>query len=285
MATISIRGKEKVLSHYKNVNQPYWKLYNVSDLKTPIQQFVTGRDKKIDTPLRFLNDILDSIDPNGTYVLDTYEYSDDKSNQQRFLKPDTSICFTLSDTATAPQVNGTEVKRPTFDSSPASLKDHIDLIKENAKLSMECSLYKSRYEDCLKEISELKSEIDELNDELEDYEEEEEEQEQESVAGTQPPKNMEEALSRLMTEHGGVLIENLMSKGVKGDPGKSDISGDDDEGEIKVNGSGDMPDMNTIVTELQRYDPNFQKHLYKLMLIAQQKPSTFKMFLSKLENF
>lgn len=282
MATISIRGKDKVLAHFKNVNQPYWKLYNVSDLKTPIQQFVTGKEKKIDTPLRFLNDILDSIDPSGTYVLDTYEFSDDRQNQQRFLKPDTSICFSLSDSAIAPQVNGNETKRPSFDSSPASLKDHIDLIKENAKLSMECSLYKSRYEDCLKEIAELKSEIDDLNEELEDYEEEEEEAEQESVSGTQPPKNMEEALSRLITEHGGVLVENLMSKGVKGDPGKSE---EDIPEEPKVNGSGDIPDMDVIVRELQRYDPQFQKHLYKLMLIAQQKPSTFKMFLSKLENF
>lgn len=281
MATVSIRGKEKVITHFKNAGNSHWKLYNAADSKSPLQTCLNVKD--VPTSLEFLNEILDNIDPNGIYTLDTYAKNDERG-EQKFLRPTTSVCFSLSETTTT-SVNSPTEEKKTFSSTPASLKDHIDLIRENAKLSAECSMYKQYWEESIKKITELENLVDELEDELEEYEEEaEQEEEEKKVSGTDSaPQNVEQAIAQLIKDHGGALVENIMNKGVK-----SDIKFDEEkeEGEIKVNGIGDeMPDIHTIVSELVQKDSQFQKHLYKLLLIARQKPNTFKMFLKKLEEF
>ncbi len=293
MATVSLRGKEKVISHYTNTNDPFWKLYTISD-KTPLQQYTSGKGIGKDAMVKstsFLNDILDAIDPSGTYILHTFSATEN-TEPQRFIKPNTALCFCLSDETIEIQSTGDEKNnspKERYNSSPASLKDHIELIKENAKLSMECSLYKTRYDESLTKISKLEAEIEELEDILEEYEEDDEDEKGEGVAGT--PKTYEEALSKIIVEHAPVILENFMSKGVK-DPLKDEsMEGSDldleEEEEIKINGipGSSIPEMEFIITELHKKDPNLQRHLYKLMLIAQQKPATFSAFINKLENF
>lgn len=277
MATITLRGKDKLYTHFKNVNDPYWKLYNASDSKTPIQTCLSV--KQVSESLKYLVDIVDSIDPDGIYILDTFSVAENKG-EQRFLKPNTSLCFSINE---AVQERIVDNKKDAVSyHQPASMKEHLDLIRDNAKLTVEVTMYKQYWEDAQKKISELENEIEELEDIIEEYEEEEEE---EGVAGTQAPaKNMEEALSRLVTEHGGTIIENFMSPSTKE---KVDFSNEEEQkGEVKVNGViNNIPQINDIIEELNERDPQLQKHLYKLLIIAREKPITFKMFLKKLEDF
>jgi hypothetical protein len=169
----------------------------------------------------------------------------------------------------------------------ANLQSEIALIRENAKLSMECELYRERFVDAQKKIVELEAYVKELEDELEEMEEEEEEEEA-SIAGVKPPKDMQEALSRLVVEHGGAIIENIT--GGKGGKIKTDLKFDEqpeqeEQGEVKISGTGDeIPDLMSVISELQARDKQFHKHMFKLLLVARQKPITFNMLLKRLEE-
>lgn len=301
MAEVSIRGKENVLKHFTKINDPYWKLYNSKDTKTPIQTLLSVNNA-IKSRQHFA-DLLESLDTSGTYILDTFTVATSKeTGGMKWSKPDTTTCFALNEAVNnpTPLIMGDENKKKTDFIAPNSLRDTIELIRENATLTVELSVYKQKLQDAINRISVLENEVNELNEELEELEEEAEEAE-EAVSGNGVPKNLEEALTGLIAQHGGTLIENLMSKGVASDPFKEANKiaetpvntessppemGEEPEQEIKMNGIGDStPDLFTIVGELQKFDPLLSKHLYKLLLIARQKPITFKLFLNKLETF
>lgn len=297
MAEVSIRGKENILKHFTNINDPYWKLFNAKDTKTPIQTLLSVNNTV--KSKQYFSELLDSLDQNGTYVLDTFTVATAKeTGGMKWSKPDTTTCFSLADTGTA-LLMGDENKKKTEYVAPSSMRDTIELIRENATLTVELSVFKGKWEEGQKLIKELQAEIEELNKIIDEYEEEESEEE-ESVGGV--PKNIEEALTGLIHAHGGTIIENLVNKGIDKDPFKDNATGnseksvegeggqenDDQEAEqeIKMNGIGnDIPDLNSIIQELMQRDINLHKHLYKLLLIARQKPNTFKTFLHKLETF
>lgn len=280
MPTVSIRGKDNLYKHFKNVNDPHWKLYNTSDAKTPIQVCLSV--KQVGQSLEYLIDIVDSIDPNGTYILDTYSIADNRG-EQRFLKPNTSICFSINENVVEKQESVSTTKKDYLE-APASLKEHLELVRDNAKLTVEVGMYKQYWEDAKIKIAKLENEIEELEEIIDEYEEEEEEAKAVSGDGSKPiPNDMNEALTQLVVEHGGAIVENLMGTGTKE---KVDFGNDKDEGEIKVNGiTSEIPSVGAIIDELHQRDPLLQKHLYKLLIIAREKPHTFKIFLKKLENF
>jgi hypothetical protein len=305
MASVSLRGKDKVLKHFTNVNEAWWKLYNASDMKTPIQVQLNPNVKNTASSKVYLTEILDSVDPNGTYVLDTFGL---EQKNEGFRRSSTSMCFTLSETAPIQEPDEKGKNNSGFSGS-IGIRDHISMIHENSKLAAECEMWKTKYTDLQasfvemkKENEELLDEIDELEEEIEQLEEGEEEENEKGIMG---------AITKLVEENGGAIIETLMGeKGVKGMPkdpeeevveevveeptsGTEKKEGEEgeeeEEGEenVTMNGidSTTMPDVNTIVEELKKHDSKLQRHLFKLLLIARQKPMTFKTLLIKIEKY
>lgn len=268
---VAIKGKNKIISHFKNSGHPFWRVYPTSDPRSLISYNFTI--EKLDKSLAVLQDVIDNIDPAGIYSLETFEKADDK----KYSKPDTSISFCLETESAV--VTGTGILQPAQQKemfSPASLKDQLELVKENARLQIECSIYKDKYEQSVKKIAELEVEITELEDELDELEGEEEEEENElaKLAGD-PMKN---AFANLIKEHGGVIIERFAGGKLKDD---AEIDPTKVAGIPPIN----MPDIETILQRLHAKDEQLQYHLYKLMQIAEQRPATFKVLIGKLETY
>ena len=282
MPTIVIRGKDKVLDHYKSTNDPYWKLY-VSDSKSPIQQNLF--EKKMDKSSQHLSEMLDSIDPNGVYVLETYSAAE-KNEQQKFLRAATSTCFALSE-----GVAGTEEKKGDNSGrgSSISTQQWLDIMRENTQLAGTIAANKIQIEHLNEKILEQASYIDELETELDEFEEFDEEEEEEEASVTGVPKNMEQALGKVLVDNSDKIIDMLSGFFNKG--GKKiedDIPDEEPEEKDPVQMSGIAETKPTTIAavceELKKHDPKLFKHLYKLVLVAEQKPDIFKMFLTKLEE-
>lgn len=283
MATPIIRGRDKLYKHFQSANHKLWKLYNASNLKSPIQ-VQTNLKLKFEDSETLLANVIESLEPTGVYILDTFSIVD-KGGEQRFIQPDTSICFSLSDSEPMNGA-GTGAKSDNIGfKAGIELNDHISVIKENAVLSSQRDYFKKCYEDGLQEILRLKNELniaESLLDEYEEEDEEEEEGEQQSVSGI--PASIEASIAKVIAENGGTILENLMSKGVKNE---LKIETEEEDNEPQINGVDvqNIPDVYTLTEMLQKYDPKLKEHLYKLLLIAQQKPNTFKTFLNRLEGF
>lgn len=303
----TIKGREKLLKHFKNVNEPWWKLYNASDMRTPIQVQLNKKTNSIVTSEGYLTDLLDSVDPSGTFVLETFGL---QQADEGFKRPSTSMSFTLNEQygASEPEekVSGTK-SVPGF-TGQLGIREHVALINENAKLSAECETWKSKYNDILKKNIELENLVEELEDEIEELEEELEELEEggEKKEGTE---RLIGAVTKVVEEHGGTLVEHFTGKKGKGGsqvhgmPDEEEeeyeeehISGqennseesesNEEEGEdVAMNGITQLPEIPEIIEELKKHDAKLQRHLFKLLLIAQQKPNTFKILLGKIEDF
>jgi len=194
---------------------------------------------------------------------------------------------------------------PTYYQPPASpygvnpsqqigLSDHITLITQKAQAESNCEYLKNVVSDQAKTISQLEREnrelqetIGELEEELDEIESslnEEKEKENEGIKGTEEEGiNFEKAISSLIKEHGGTIVENVFSKGVKGAPSFEETD------TATVNGISEkgidsytLPELNA---EMMAINSKWKKHLYKMLLIAEQKPVTFKAFMLKLELF
>lgn len=285
-ASVTLRGKEKLYKHFKNVNNPFWKLYNASDAKSPIQTNLSVTN--IGNSLAVLTDIVDCLENSNTYILDTFSVENSKE-QTRFIKPSSSITFTVSEKEDT--VNGVETsedKKGYQYKDPISLASHIDIIEKNARLSVEVSMYKANYEQAIAEVARLKNELQIAEDALADYEEQEEEEEIGKVAGNE---SLAGALTALVKSHGGILIENMTGKKVEGKIPEENLEMPPDNQSETDNKTVNGIEQNTIntidqvVAELRTHDPNLFNHLYKLLLIARQRPSTFNMFMLKLEEF
>lgn len=281
-APIAIRGKEKVLAYFKKVNNPFWKLYNTSDTKRAIQENLSNKD--IAKSFGYLADLLESIESTGVYQLDTFSVKE-ANEAQRFITPTTSLVFSMSESAISGETTELKSGAKWITDTPASLKDHIALVQENAKLSVEVNMHKAECMRLMEEISKLKVELDYANNLLDEYEEEDEEDEEEQgVTGTGDPKNMNEAISQLISKHGGTLIEGLFGKGKS----KMEDIPEEETDNAEVNGIEERPmpkNITGIIEELRTHDENLFKHLYKLLQIARSQPVVFKNILTQLESF
>jgi hypothetical protein len=282
---VTIRGRDKILKHFETVGNPYWKLYSTTDLRSPIYQNL--REKNKGDSYNMFKDFLDNLDEGNAYVLDTYTESEGKQ-AVKFIKPSTSICFSLEETTINAEVftGGKETKY-----SSASLKGHIEVIQENAKLNVEVGIYKAEIERLTAKVAELERDITELEEELDEYEEEAEEAEHAgNVSGV--PNDLQGAFAKVISENGGALISfvtdklGIKSSKIEGDPfANSQPVNEPERDNVTVNGVGSIPSINEIIVSLIEIDPNLQKHLYKLLLIGKQKPEEFKGLLKMLENF
>lgn len=261
---VSIKGKDKILKHFSDNKFPFWRLALAEDARSVIAQNfeITDMRKSFET----LKDVIDNIEPSNIYILESYKKTDEK----RYTKPDTSVNFIIDESAT---VGNTKVE-PVKDYTPASLKSSLELIETNAKLSSEIGILKFQLEQANKTITELNSHIVDLEEELDELEEGGE-GDINGMGGTP----MERALSKLLEENGATIIENFMPK----KNGESKLNP-----EVKITGlkEGDaqMPDFNVCIDILKQHDVQLHYHLYKLVLIAQQMPGTFKTLLKKIDE-
>jgi hypothetical protein len=193
-------------------------------------------------------------------------------------------------------------------SGQINLNSYLDLMRENSDLKVNANYWKKSLDDSLALIKMLEEEIDDLEQELEEMQEDEEE----SVSGT---SSIQDTLSNLIQVHGGTIINNLI-KG-KGEVKNEEIPAEQFEQEIPMgaeveeddsfeefeeddsfeedeeerpnaymNGiTGNIVTMEALIKELRKHDTELFKHLYKLLLIAQNKPDVFKSIISSLENF
>lgn len=267
-----IKGRNNIIKHFKSTKHSVWKLYNANDTKSPMQTHIS---KSPADAIASLEEMLDVLDPSGSFILDTFLPL--PGNDKNYVRADTSMPFTLSEASNEKQpIQGTGNH---LNYTPA-FGDHIKLIQDNAKISAELDYTKQLYSDTLKEIERLRNELRVAESLLDEYEAEEDEEEEKSgVSGV--PKNAEEAVAKLITEHGGVVIEHFFNK-EKGLKDELQLSND----KTPINGidTTKMPDLNTIVQVLASKDSRLHEHLYKLALIAQQKPIKFKFFLDQLDK-
>ena len=281
MATISVRGREAIIKHFKQNNNPYWKLYT-QDSRTPFQSQLT--EKKMPESQVFLEETLDTIDVNGIYVLETYSFNQGEE-KQKFLRPNTSATFALTETALA---GNTEEKGNKYSNSPVSLDKWLEAIRENTALSSQVATMKIQIEHLIEKNARLNELNVDLNAELDEYEEEDEEEEDDDdsqVTGG-VPKNMEQALGQFLNNHGEKIID--LFSGLKGKKKIEDDEIPEETQEDNVQMSGIKENKVTtlagVIDELAKHDPKIYQHLYKLVLIAEREPKIFNMFLDKLEK-
>lgn len=188
-----------------------------------------------------------------------------------------------------------------------NLSDHVALISAKARAESDCQYYlgviadlKKDKADLERKLDELESELDELESELDAMEEKAEEEEKARISGNEAV-TMESAIASVIKENGGVLLENLLgAKGVKGAPNFSEENslGDgmgESEEQLKDNqavngipvGTTNLMSLplTTLNEEMMSLDNKWKQHLCKIILIGQQKPETFKMFMLRLEQF
>jgi len=260
---VTIRGKDKFFNQFKNNKHPYWKLTLYGDLRTMIATNMT--EKNFDISFQDLSDTVENLDKENCYTIETFAVTNLKQT-----RPDACYSFSLnSKNSEEGAVIGRKEKPESYHSG--SMKEHIALIEKNAKLEVEISTLRMRIEEYEEQIKKLKKENAELEEELDEMEEEIEEEE--AIGSTD---TIQSALASLIKENGAMIIENVVSKGVKKDEDNVQISGITTE---------KIPDLQTIINELSVYDTKLNEHLYKLLLIAKQKKHTFAYFMKKLEEF
>ncbi len=279
-----IKDKEKLYKHFQATKHTAWKLYNSADMKTPIQSLTN--EKNTTNSYAQLRDIVECLESTGIYVLDSF-LPVAGAGEKNYFKPDASVCFTMAETMQQQSQNAPSGERQTIGYTP-QFADHIELIKTNAKLASELDYTKKLLQDNLLEVGRLTNELTIANNLLDEYEAEEEDdedEEEEGLAGM--PVGIESAIAQLITKHGPVVIENMFDKKLNQDLKPELEEEEHDNKNTATNGIdfSNMPSIDIIVDKLQKVDPKLQQHLYKLLLIGQQKPNTFKIFLSKLENY
>lgn len=287
MANITIRGMQNVENHFKNQKCAFWKLYIASDLRTPISSNMTERDML--ESWQTLNQMLETLDHSNAYILDCFAFKGDKTQGSvaQYVKPQSSICFSLKEDEPKIIAGDDHKKAPAFSGNP-SIEGYVELVGKYSRLLAEVT-YKDQVIDGLhRQVNELQETIDELEEELEEMEQEEEEAEK--VAGTQA-ETTEETLKGALVG----LIKQVpsMLANMKGGAKKINVDlyqGEEQQQEepgAKVAGLYDtakLPDLNIIVKQLFALDNDLHAHLFKLLLIGQQQPETFKALLNHLES-
>lgn len=268
-----INGRDNVLKHFKATKHSIWKLYNANDTKSPMQTFISTKPTDA---LSALVEMLDVLNPAGSYILDTFLPL--PGGDKNYVRADTSVPFTLAEVQQEKAMQGTGQQ---LNYTPA-FGDHIKLIQDNARIAAELEYTKRLYSDSCQECARLENELKVANNLLDSYEAEDDEEEEQAMSGV--PKNAEEAIAKLITENGGTIIEHFLGKDKEGLKDELKMPGNQQQ---PVNGidKSKMPDLNVIIQILLQQDRDLHEHLYKLALIAQQKPKQFKYFLDQLDKF
>lgn len=271
----TIKGKDKIIKYFSRVNCPFFKLYSSESPTKVISQNVINESQE--SGFQEFKEALEILDSGQSYILEIFPVKQNKKGENvASLDFVSSVQFSLKD-SDGSTVSGIQDKtKVVFDN--ASLKDQIELIKLNAKIQVELNVYKAENDRLLGEIERLKAHIEDLEEEINEYEEECEEEE-EKISGD-PLSN---ALAGLVKEHGGVIIESITSGKLK-----DKLKGD--ENNIDPVQMGNVREklltltVEQIIEKLKTYDENLQYHLYKLLLIAEQRPYLFRSFLNKLNE-
>ncbi|MES2396848.1 MAG: hypothetical protein V4549_12625 [Bacteroidota bacterium] len=275
-----IRGKDNIYKHFSNTKHVHWKLYNALDMKSPISMYMDASKKSAPDALLALKDIIDVLDVSGVYVLDTYLPT---PGSKDFFKPETSIPFSINESNTSNQQQQSSAIGSQTSGYTPEFGEHIKLIQENARLNAENKYANTQLADALEEQNRLKHELsiaegllDEWENENED-EEEEEEDNKKGMFGNVPP-DMNAAIAKLITEKGGLVLENLFKP--KMNP-QEQTKTPEAPGEV----SGTDQDLFNIVLQLKKHDPEIEAHLKKLLFVAEQMPDTFVEVLKNLDMF
>lgn len=295
MAGAIIQNKDKLYAHFKRQETPFWKLSLYNDRRSIISSNLVEED--LENSLHIFQEICDSLDPSQMYALDMYEEA--RSAKGNAI-PKSSISFCLSPVETVKEKK--EKESGMFTGS--DFKKSLEIVQENARLEIQLQNYKTQNQELIEKIgklnnyiSTLEKDIEELEDELEDYENEE------SSIGEVGKENLESVATSLLKTHGASIIEKFTGKkvelkhdeGVTGEEEEEELE-DDPEGEyeleeeepeddkVTMNGLSNLPSMEKIILRLQAKDKKLHEHLYKLMLIAEQKPEMFKELISYLEG-
>jgi len=266
---VTIRGQKKILDYFSGQKQPMWRLFPADDPRSVISQNLDISDQS--KSHSHLLGVINYLDPDNVYTLELFKAASDK----KYGKPDNSVNFSLSETAAV-----SEIKKPGADRNNIAdfIKGDMDLIRENATLRSNLGIKTFELEQAQKTILQLQNEIVELEEELDEMVEEAEEH---SITGNAQNDPIKQKIADLMEKGGGLLIEHLGKKSSK-------KKLDDEDIEITVNGITNdkylAHPIETYIEQLKKVDPNLHYHLYKLVLVSQKMPDTFKLFLTELEN-
>ena len=305
-----LKSKGEALGQFKNNcnNFPLWKIYELGKRNPIFTSLIEGDESNT---IKNFEAALKDLYPDKIYTVQLFRNLLHRKGGQKFINPNFEFSFQFNkeeQVLQPPVISGV----PSAPSAPTAiipapysvdvrqqigLSEHISIIQAKAKAESDNEYLKNIIKDQAKliadserKIEELEKELEELEQELDELEEEldEQEKEEEKIAGTEDT-SIESAIASVIKENGGVVLENLMSKGVKGAPDFTEENEEQQQEEPKVNGIPDnnlmdmsIPDLNMQMLTL---NPKWKQHLVKLILIGKQKPITFKMFMSKLESF
>ncbi len=270
---ITIRGTDKLLRQFNEQANPFWRI--LAQDKSVV--FQNTNEANLKDSYEKLQGILENLSQTNIYYLQLY-----KTTDKKFTAPFANISFVLSEEG-EPTMNGTGTKEKEDvykGADRASFNRELELIKENAILRQEKAILEIRLTEQQEANRLLKDEIKDLEEELDEIDEEDEAAEEQEKAAVGNP--LMAVAAELLKNHGPMMMENLMSKGVRGGPPVEEPLQDN----VKVSGlESEALTLYQVVDELEARDDKLYTHLHKLLLIARQKPMTFKYFLSQLEKF
>lgn len=293
--TVTLKGKEKLFNYFEKQKCAYWKLLNFNTRKVIA---ANTSKKQFSEAYEDLKELVESVDPDEAYIIELYAFALN-GDKQSFTRPYATMPFSIDEDykPKSPVISNTQeqpTKRENEFSGKMTLDSHLHLIGENSRLIAAEAFQSQRIKELEAKIAELQADNDHLNSIIDDYEEEEEEEneadQKEKVAGqTETPMSI---MANFIKENGKDIVNAVLTKKEKVNvnqyqPPEQPIQDQEQPG-AAVNGVGNtiqLPDLNVIVKQLQGIDPLFHEHLFKLLLIGQQKPETFKLLLSQLDNF
>jgi len=267
MSYVAVRGKQKILDFFGKQKNPIWRLYPADDPRSIIADNYTTTDFTKASAL--LRDVVEYLDGDNVYTLESFKATQDKKYG---TKPDNAVNFTVSDGAVG------EIVKPAKpgESFQGDIKKNFDLVIENSTLRSEKGILQFKYDQLLLENQQLKKDIEELEDELDEMTADLAE---DKLNGTDSEDPIKKQIASAIEKGTNLLIENFGN--MKKPENKLDP-------EIKINGIRDETykkhPIEKYIELLMKADPDLHFHFYKLVQLAQQKPETFKMLLTQLEN-
>ena len=292
-----------------------WTIFELGKRNPIFSNLIEGDEGR---SIKLFEDAVSNLYPDKIYTVKMYPNLLHRKGGQKFIVPGFEYSFQFPrDEMTLPNAVPISGPHPSAQAATApvvspyavdmaqriNLSDHISLISAKSKAESDNQYYLSIISDKTKEIADLKrqveeleSTVNELEDELDAFEEEAEEEEKAQI-GKSEDTSMEAAIASVIKENGGALLENLLGqKGVKGAPdfSENNMAGNEDTGQGQdshaVNGVEQSVNLMSLPLtklneEMMLLDSKWKQHLCKIILIGQQKPITFKMFMMRLENF
>lgn len=291
---ITLKGKEKIFNYFQKQKCAFWKLLNYDNRRVIA---ANTSKKNLQESFEDFSELIESVDQNCAYILELYAFTNPQE-KQTFTRPFTTVGFSIDEDYVPKQVvTGGEPlpAKPAASefSGKMTLESHLHLIAENARLLSSNAFNEQRVKELQARVDELEEECDHLNGIIDDYEEEEEEEKEQEQTVKGQPETPISILAGFVKENGKQIVE-AMTKGKKVDVNayqpppqpENTPPGEEENPGATMNGIPNivLPDLNIIIKQLQGIDPNLHEHLFKLLLIGQQKPETFKLLISQLDN-